>query len=50
MDPAILKSNSHHLECMNPILDEYNSEYANFVFIDDLNINVNESSLIKRVL
>ena len=33
----------HHLECLNRILDEYNSDYDNFVFIGDFNINVNGS-------
>ena len=33
----------HHLECLNRILDEYDSDYDNFVFIGDFNINVNES-------
>ena len=32
----------HHLECLNRILHEYNSEYDNFVFIGDFNVNVNE--------
>ena len=30
---------------MDRILDEYNSEYDNFVFIGDFNVNVNESSI-----
>ena len=33
---------SHHLECLNHILDEYNSEYDNFVSIGDFNWNVTE--------
>ena len=36
---------SHHPECLNRILNEYNSEYDNFVFIGDFNVNVNESSI-----
>ena len=48
MDPKILaKKNSHHLQCLNRILDGYNSEYDNFVFIGDFNVNVNKSSMKK---
>ena len=36
---------SHHLECLNRILDEYNSDHNSFVFIGDFNVNVNESSM-----
>ena len=36
---------SHHLECLNRILDEYSSEYDNFVFIVEFNVNVNESPM-----
>ena len=36
---------SHHLECLNHILDESNSEYDSFVFIGDFNVKVNESSM-----
>ena len=36
---------SHHLECLNRVINEYNSEYDNFVFIGDFNVNVNESSM-----
>ena len=28
-----------------PYLDEFNSDYDNFVFIGDFNVNVNESSM-----
>ena len=36
---------SHHLECLNCILDECNSEYENLVLTGDFNVNVNESSM-----
>ena len=36
---------SHHFECSNRILDQYNSEYDIFVFIGDFKVNVNESSI-----
>ena len=46
MDPKILiKTKFDHLECLNRVLDEYNSKYDNFVFIVDFNVNVNESSM-----
>ena len=35
----------HHLECLNRILDEYNSDYDKFVFIGGINVNGNESSM-----
>ena len=41
------KQISHYLECLNRISVEYNSEYDNFVFISDFNVNVNESPMKK---
>ena len=32
---------SRNLEYLNRILDEYNNQYNNFVFIGDFNVNVN---------
>ena len=46
MDPTILKKQIYHqFKCLKCILDECNSEYNNFVFIDDYKENVNESSM-----
>ena len=33
------KSNSHHLECLNSLLDEHSKKYENYVFIGDFNVN-----------
>ena len=33
----------YHFQCFNHIIHEYNSEYNNFVFIDNFNMNVNDS-------
>ena len=38
---------SHHFKRLNSILEEYDSEYDNFVFIGDFNVNVNEKSMKK---
>ena len=36
---------SHHLECLNSLLDEHSKKYENYVFIDDFNVNTFHSSL-----
>ena len=36
---------SHHLECLNSILDEYSNKYENYVFIGDFNVNTSDSSM-----
>ena len=30
---------SHHLECLNSLLDEYSKKYENYVFIGDFKVN-----------
>ena len=34
---------SHHLECLNRLLDEYSKKCENYVFIDDFNVNISDS-------
>ena len=36
---------SHHLECLNSLLDEYSKKYENYVFIGDFNVNTSDSSM-----
>ena len=36
---------SHHFDYLNRTLNEYYSKYENFIFIDDFNVNVNDSSI-----
>ena len=36
---------SHHLECLNSLLDEYSKKYENYVFIGDFKVNTSESSM-----
>ena len=36
---------SHHLECLNSLLDEYSKKYENYVFIGDFNVNTSDSSI-----
>ena len=36
---------SHHLECLNSLLDKYIKRYENYVFIDDFNVNIEFCSL-----
>ena len=36
---------SHHLECLNSLLDEHSKKYENFVFIGDFNVNTSDSSM-----
>ena len=38
---------SHHLECLNILLDEYSMKYENYVFIADFNVNKSDSSMIE---
>ena len=38
---------SHHLECLNSLLDEHSKKYEKYVFIDDFNVNTSDSSLNK---
>ena len=40
-----MKSNSHHLECLNSLSDEYSKEYENYVLIGDFNENISDSSM-----
>ena len=35
---------SNHLECLNRLIDEYNTYYKNFIFIGDFNTSVKESN------
>ena len=41
----IKSQTSHHLECLNSLLDEHSKKYENYVFIDDFNVNTFHSSL-----
>ena len=36
---------SHHLECLNSLLDEYSNKYEKYVFIGDFNVNTSNSSM-----
>ena len=36
---------SHHLECLNRLLDEYRKKFENYAFVDDFNMNTSDSSL-----
>ena len=36
---------SHHLECLNSLLEKYSKKYENYVFIGDLNVNTSDSSM-----
>ena len=36
---------SHHLECLNSLLNEYSKKYENNVFIGDFNVNTSDSSM-----
>ena len=36
---------SHHLECLNSLLDEYFKKDENYVFTGDFNVNISESSM-----
>ena len=36
---------SNHLECLNRLIDEYNTYYENFIFIGDFNTSVEESQM-----
>ena len=36
---------SHHLECLNNLLDEHSKKYENFAFIGDFNVNTSDSSM-----
>ena len=36
---------SHHLECLNSLLDEHSKKYENYVFIGDFNVNTSDSSM-----
>ena len=36
---------SKHLECLNRLIDEYNTYYENFIFIGDFNTSVEESQM-----
>ena len=42
---VLIKSNSHHLECLNSLSDEYSRKYENYVFIGDFNVNIFDSSM-----
>ena len=37
------KSNSHHLECLNSLLNEHSKKYENYVLIDEFNVNTSDS-------
>ena len=37
------KSNSHHLECLNRLLNEHSKKYENYVLIDEFNVNTSDS-------
>ena len=36
---------SHHLECLNSLLDEYSKKHENYVFIGGFNVNTSNSSM-----
>ena len=36
---------SHHLECLNSLLDEHSKKYENYVFIGGFNVNTSDSSM-----
>ena len=36
---------SHHLECLNSLLEEYSERYENYVFIGDFSVNTSDSSM-----
>ena len=36
---------SHHLECLNSLLDDHSKKYENYVFIGDFNGNTSDSSI-----
>ena len=36
---------SHHLECLNSLLDKYSKKYENYAFIGDFNVNTSDSSM-----
>ena len=36
---------SHHLECLNSLLDEHSKKYENYVFIGHFNVNISDSSM-----
>ena len=36
---------SNHLECLNRLIDEYNTYHENFIFIGDFNTSVEESQM-----
>ena len=36
---------SNHLECLNRLIDEYNTYYENFIFIGDFNTSAEESQM-----
>ena len=36
---------SHHLECLNSLLDEYSRKCENYVFIGDFSVNTSDSSV-----
>ena len=36
---------SHHLECLNSLLDKYSKKYENYVFIGEFNVNTSDTSV-----
>ena len=36
---------SHHLECLNSLLDEHSKKFEKYVFIGDFNVNTSDSSM-----
>ena len=36
---------SHHLECLNSLLDEHSKKYENYIFIGDFKVNISDSSM-----
>ena len=38
---------SHHLKCLNSLLDEHSKKYEKYVFIGDFNVNTSDSSMKK---
>ena len=38
---------SHHLKCLNSVLDEYSKKYENYVFIGEFNVNTSNSFMKK---
>ena len=36
---------SHHLECLNSLLDDHSKIYDSYVFIIDINVNISDSSM-----